>query len=145
MDIAISESKKSSAIDEVPVGAVIVKDNTIIATGHNMIKKQNSALMHAEMIAIQNANKKLKTSFLIDCSIYVTLEPCLMCGYAICLSKIKNVFFGCYDNKTGSFGGKINILELGLTNHKPNIYSEMRSKECKEIIKEFFKQKRNRS
>ena len=103
MKEAIKQAKKAYEKDEVPIGCVIVKDNKIIARGYNKREMLQQSYAHAEMIAIQKACKKLNTWRLEECDLYVTLEPCPMCGWAILQSRIKNVYFGSYDNNYGAF------------------------------------------
>ncbi|MCK5492410.1 MAG: tRNA adenosine(34) deaminase TadA, partial [Candidatus Omnitrophica bacterium] len=127
--------------NEVPVGAAIVYDNRIIAKAHNQIERLKDPTAHAEMIAITQATSFLQSKWLNKCTLYVTLEPCLMCAGALVLSRIDKVIFGAVDPKTGAFGSKIDINELAL-NHKIKIKKNILENECSIIIKEFFKKKR---
>ena len=142
MRLALKEAMKAEAIDEVPIGCVIVKDDKVIARAHNLRETSKRAIGHAEMMAIEKANKKLGAWRLEDCDIYVTLEPCLMCAGAIILARLKNVYFGAYDPKGGAFGSSINILETNNINHYPNVEGGILLKECSEIISNYFKRKR---
>ena len=110
MFVAFNEALKSKKKDEVPVGAVIVKDNKIIAKGHNKKERKHNPLLHAEIDCINKAAKKMKNWRMNDCDIYITLEPCVMCAGAIINSRFKNVYFICNDQKTGAFGGFLNLL-----------------------------------
>lgn len=128
---------------EVPVGAVIVKDNEIVGTGRNRREYGKNALYHAELEAIDNACKKLGGWRLWQCDLYVTLEPCPMCAGAIINSRIKTVYFGAYDNKAGSFGSIVNFNDIAY-NHKPEIVGGVMQDECSEILTKFFKQLRDK-
>lgn len=128
---------------EVPVGAVVVKDNEIVGTGRNRREYGKNALYHAELEAIDNACKKLGGWRLWQCDLYVTLEPCPMCAGAIINSRIKTVYFGAYDNKAGSFGSIVNFNDIAY-NHKPEIVGGVMQDECSEILTKFFKQLRDK-
>lgn len=128
---------------EVPVGAVVVKDNEIVGTGRNRREYGKNALYHAELEAIDNACKKLGGWRLWQCDLYVTLEPCPMCAGAIINSRIKTVYFGAYDNKAGSFGSIVNFNDIAY-NHKPEIIGGVMQDECSEILTKFFKQLRDK-
>ena len=142
MKIALKEAMKARDIDEVPIGCVIVKDGKVIARGHNQRESQQDSTSHAELKTLQKACKKLNSWRLIDCDLYVTLEPCIMCAGAIIQSRINNVYFGAYDPKGGAFGSSINVIEAKNINHRPNIYGGILEEECSKIIKDFFKKKR---
>ena len=142
MRAAINEALKSMNEGEVPVGAVIVKDGKIIATGRNRRENDKNALCHAEIEAINNACKKLGSWRLEGCDLYVTLEPCPMCAGAIINSRIKTVYYGADDDKAGSFGSVADFNRISY-NHKPEILAGIMEKECSEILSEFFKALRN--
>ena len=144
MKQAISEAQKAGGKDECPVGAVIVKDNKIIARGHNLCETTPGAQAHAEMIAIKKAAKKLDSWRLIDCDIYVTLEPCAMCSGAIILSRVKNLYFGAYDYKAGASGSVVNLFEEGLFNHNVNVTGGILEDTCSKLLSDFFKQLRTK-
>ena len=127
---------------EVPVGAVVVKDNKIIAKAHNKTEYKNCAVYHAEIIAIEKACRKLNNKYLTDCDLYVTLEPCPMCAGAIINSKIKRVYIGALDEKGGACMSKTNLFTSKLFNHSPEVYYGFMEDECREILKDFFKKKR---
>lgn len=139
---AIKEAKKAYKKKEVPVGAVIVHKNKIIARGYNLREKKNNSLMHAEIIAIGKACKKLKSWRLDDCDLYVTLEPCPMCSGALIQSRIKNIFFGAHDPKSGCVDSKIHMFEHGLFNHNVNVVGNVLNTECSQILKDFFSELR---
>lgn len=141
---AIYEALKSAEEGEVPVGAVIVKDGEIIASGRNRREKGKNALYHAELEAIDKACKILGGWRLFQCDLYVTLEPCPMCAGAIINSRIKTVYFGAYDKKAGSFGTVADFNRIPY-NHKPEIIGGIMEKECSDIISEFFKKLRTKN
>lgn len=120
--------------DDVPIGAVVVKDGFIIGKGYNQKEKKNDATCHAEILAIKQASKKLKSYYLVDCDLYVTKEPCLMCYGAILSSRIQNVYYGCYDTKYPS----VEIGEKFPFNHKANFQGGILEEECKTKIQQFF-------
>lgn len=135
---ALELAKESALEGEVPVGAVIVKDGKIVAEGRNRREKGKNALYHAEIEAIDNACKALGGWRLWQCDLYVTLEPCPMCSGAIINSRIKRVFYGARDKKSGSFGSVVDFNQLPY-NHKPEIHSSIMDEECSALLTEFFK------
>ncbi len=141
---ALKEAKKAYAKDEVPVGAVIVKDGKIIARGHNLKELKCDTTKHAEIISIQKASKKLQSWRLIDCEMYVTLEPCAMCAGAMIQSRISKLYFGASDLKTGAVGSVLNLLEDYKFNHQVEFQGGILKNECENILKQFFKELRNR-
>lgn len=144
MKEALKEAKKALLKNEVPIGAVIVKDNKVIARGHNLRETKENSLCHAEIIAINKACKKLKNFRLEDCDLYVTVEPCPMCAGAIIQSRIKNVYYGTADEKYGAVDSVYNIFEIK-SNHKVNSEPNILKEECSTIIKDFFKELRNKN
>lgn len=142
MKQALKEAEKAYNKLEVPVGAVIVKDGKIIARAHNQKETKTDTTKHAEITVIQKASKKLKSWRLIDCEIYVTLEPCTMCAGAIINSRIKKVYIGAMDEKTGAVGSVLNLFEDYKFNHKPETETGILKKDCEEILKSFFKELR---
>lgn len=142
MKAALTEAKKAYDKLEVPVGAVIVKDRKIIARAHNLKETKNDTTKHAEILAIQKASKKLNSWRLIDCEMYVTLEPCSMCAGALINSRIKKVYIGASDQKTGAVGSVFNLLEDYTFNHKVEYEKGVLQDECESILKEFFKELR---
>lgn len=143
MKIALKEAQKAYLEDEVPVGCVIVKDDKIIARGHNKKEKNNNALLHAEIVTLNKAQKKLNDWHLNDCTMYVTLEPCLMCTGAIIQTRIKKVVYGCLDPKGGAIESVIKIDEIKNLNHSFESISKVLEKDCSNILKSYFKSKRN--
>ena len=121
MQIAIEQAKKAKELDEVPVGAVIVKDGKIIAKGKNKKNYKNNSLYHAELIALNKAMKKLNDWHLYDCDLYVTLEPCPMCAGACINARLGRIIFGAYDPKAGCCGSIYNLPEDKRFNHRPKI------------------------
>ncbi|MAT58285.1 MAG: tRNA-specific adenosine deaminase [Ignavibacteriae bacterium] len=136
---ALQQAQYAFDEDEVPVGAVIVKENKIIARGFNQNKKLNDPTAHAEMIAITSAANYLNAPFLEQCSIYITLEPCLMCTGAILNSRISNIYFAAFEPKSGALGSILNAAHL---NENLKVYSGLLESESKNLLQEFFKKKR---
>ena len=142
MRLAINEAKKAALIDEVPIGCVIVKDNKVISRGFNKRELKKDVTSHAEIEAIRRASKKLGDWQLIDCDLYVTIEPCLMCTGAIIQSRIKNVYYGSEDPKGGALVSSLNINEAKNLNHHINIEGGILKDECSNIVKQYFAKKR---
>lgn len=140
---AIVEAKKAMDLKEVPIGAVIVKENKIIGRGYNLVENAKNPLKHAELIAIEEATKNLGSWRLHGCTIYVTLEPCVMCAGALIYSRIDKVVFGAYDHKRGFCGSVDNICEKKELNHKVEVVPGFLEKECLNPIQDFFKTLRN--
>ena len=140
MKEALKEAKKAYEKLEVPVGCVIVKDGKIIARAHNLKETKQDTTKHAEMIAIQKASKKLDAWRLLDCDMYITLEPCSMCAGAIINSRIRKVYIGTMDQKTGAAGSVLDLFKDFTFNHKVEIESGILKEECEEILKKFFKE-----
>ena len=144
MQQALKCAQKAYEKDEVPVGAIIVKNNKIISKGYNKNITLKDTTAHAEIIAIRKACKKLNNYRLNDCSIYVTIEPCSMCAGALVHARIKNIYFGAQDTKTGSCGSIFNRANSNKLNHNINIFGGLLEQDCARIIKQFFKNKRTR-
>lgn len=142
MSAAIKEAHKAKEINEVPIGAVIVYQNKIIARGHNIRETSQLALSHAELTAIHIANKKLGSWRLEDCTLYVTLEPCQMCAGAIVQARMKRVVFGASDPKAGCAGTLMNLLEEPRFNHQVELTAGVLEKECGALLTEFFRELR---
>ena len=142
MKQAIKEAEKAYSKLEVPVGAVIVKDGKIIARAYNQKESKTDTTKHAEILAIQKASKKLNSLRLIDCEMYVTLEPCTMCAGAIINSRIKKIYIGAMDEKTGAVGSVLNLFEDYKFNHKPEVEKGILKKDCESLLKQFFKELR---
>ena len=144
MQLAIELAKSAALADEVPVGAVVVKNNEVVATSENMKERTNDATKHAEMVALSRAAKAEENWWLEDCDVYVTLEPCPMCAGAMINSRIRALYFGAYDDKTGAAGSKVNLFAEGLFNHTVFVSGGHRQEECSSLLSEFFKKKRNK-
>lgn len=142
MKKAIEQAKKALSADEVPIGAVIVKDDKIIARAFNQMEKTQLATAHAEILAINKACKKLKSWRLDGAEMYVTLEPCPMCAGAIVNARIKSVYFGAYEPKSGSAQSKFNVLTDSGLNHKTDFEGGIEQETCANLIKNYFKAKR---
>lgn len=139
MKEALKEAKKAYEKQEVPVGAVIIKEGKIIARAHNLKESKHLATSHAEILAIEKASKKLNAWRLEDCEMYVTLEPCSMCAGALIQSRIKKVYIGAMDYKTGACGSVFNLFEDYIFNHKVEFETGILKEECEEILQSFFK------
>ena len=142
MKLALKEAKKAYDKGEIPVGAIIVKDDQIIAKAHNLKEMKNDTTKHAEILAIQKASKKLNSWRLENCEMYVTLEPCSMCAGALIQSRIKKVYIGTMDYKTGACGSVLNLLKDFKFNHVVDVETGILSKDCEKILKNFFKELR---
>ena len=143
MNQAFLSAKKAYSHDDVPIGAVIVRDNKIIARGENRVQKSKNPTLHAEIVAINKACKKLGVKFLDDCDLYVTLEPCSMCATAISFARIKNIYFAATDEKGGGITSNAKIFENDKhlwkpTVHQMNEYAEQSAK----MLKTFFQERR---
>lgn len=144
MKEALKEAKKAFEKEEIPVGVVIVKDGKIIARAHNLKESKQDTTAHAEIIAIKKASKKLNAWRLTDCEMYSTLEPCPMCAGAIIQARLKKIYIGTLDEKTGACGSVLNILQDYQFNHKVEVEYKVLEKECQDILKTFFKQLRKK-
>lgn len=138
---AIDEARIAQSMDEVPVGAVIVKNNEVIAVGHNIKEHTNDPTAHAEIIAIRKAAEVLESWRLNECDMYVTLEPCTMCAGAIVQSRIRKLYIGTYDPRAGGCGTIFNITQSDHLNHWVDV-KWLYNEECSELLQNFFKQKR---
>ena len=143
MKMALKEAEKGKEKDEVPVGAIVVFDGKVIAKAHNQKNEKKNALLHAEMVVLDKAQKKLNDWHLSDATLFVTLEPCPMCAGAIISSRVGTVVFGAHDPKAGCFGSVLNFLDSPF-NHKPKIISNILEKDCGNILTTYFKEKRSK-
>jgi len=139
---ALKEARQAAREDEVPVGCVIVREDRIIARAHNQVERLKDPTAHAEILAITSAASYLGTKWLNEASIYVTIEPCSMCIGAMVLARIKGIFFGASDPKTGACGSVINIANHRKLNHRIKIKKGILAEECASLLKDFFKKKR---
>jgi tRNA(adenine34) deaminase len=139
---AFKEAQKAFDNSEVPVGAVIVFENRIIAKAHNQVETLKDPTAHAEILALTSAASYLSSKVLLGCSMYVTLEPCPMCAGASMLSKIENIYFGAFDNKAGACGSIINLTANPALNHCVSTHGGILDLQCRNILQEFFQSKR---
>lgn len=142
MQEALNEAEKARALKEVPIGAVVVFEGEIIGRGHNLRETSQDATTHAEMAAIQEACQKLGNWRLENCQLFVTLEPCPMCGGALILSRIDEVYYGAVDPKAGAAGTLLNLLEDSRFNHQAYVEAGILEKECGDILTSFFRELR---
>jgi tRNA(adenine34) deaminase len=141
---ALAEAQKAFQLDEVPIGAVVVKNGTIIGRGHNLRERMKDPTLHAEIIAIRQAAAALGGWRLTDCDLYVTVEPCPMCAGAILQARIRRVVFGARDPKAGCAGSLYNLLEDPRFNHRAEVTEGIMKEPCSLIIREYFRLKRNK-
>ncbi len=139
---ALVEAEKAFGLDEVPIGCVIVRDERIIAKGHNLTEQLKDATAHAEMMAITAASAALESRYLTDTTLYVTIEPCPMCAGAIVLARIPQLVFGAYDPKAGACGTLYNIPEDARLNHRVQIIPGVLDAECASLVSEYFRKRR---
>ena len=141
---ALKDAGKAAQKGEVPVGAVVVLEGKIIGRGHNLTEKKQSALTHAEMGALAQATRKLKSWRLADCDLYVTLEPCTMCAGAIVLSRVRRLVFGTPDPKAGAVISTARVLDNGKLNHRVQISDGILKEECSRVLSDFFRKLREK-
>jgi tRNA(adenine34) deaminase len=142
MQEALKEALKAAVKGEVPVGAVVVKDGKVVGRGHNLTEAKQSALTHAEILALSKAAKKLKSWRLIGCDLYVTLEPCTMCSGAIVLSRINRLFYGTDDPKAGAVISTAKVMNNPKLNHRVRVTGGILKEECSSLLSGFFKELR---
>jgi tRNA(adenine34) deaminase len=140
---ALKQAKMAAEIDEVPIGAVIVHEGQIIAKAHNQVEMLHDPTAHAEMIAMTQAANALSSKWLHPCTLYVTIEPCSMCAGAIVLARIKRLYYGAPDPKAGACGTVMNIVQNAQLNHQIEVYGRLLEKECGDLIRRFFQQRRS--
>src|SRR5213596_743069 len=139
---ALRQAQKAYAADEVPVGAVVVREGKIIARAHNQVELLKDATAHAEMLGLTAAEAAIGDWRLTDCDLYVTKEPCTMCAGAIVHTRIHRVVFGCADPSAGAAGSLMNLLQMPTFNHQCEITSGVLQKECAAILQDFFRKRR---
>jgi len=139
---ALRQAKKAEAADEVPIGAVVVRNGRIIAKAYNQVELLKDATAHAEMLALTQAEEAVGDWRLTDCDLYVTKEPCVMCAGALVHVRVRRVIFGCSDPRSGAAGGLINLLQHPALNHHCDITAGVLQNECGMLLQTFFKQKR---
>jgi tRNA(adenine34) deaminase len=142
MDEALRQARKAAAKGEVPVGAVLVVNGAIVTRAHNQVEELKDATAHAEMLVVTAAAGETGDWRLNEATVYVTKEPCPMCAGAMVLSRVKKVVYGAADPKGGAAGGALNLLQFEGLNHKCEIRSGVRAEECREILREFFQERR---
>ncbi|MBE4907793.1 tRNA adenosine(34) deaminase TadA [Bacillus luteolus] len=142
MRLAIIEAKKAEMINEVPIGAIIVKDNEVIASAHNLRETEQRSIAHAELLAIDQACKVVGSWRLEEATLYVTLEPCAMCAGAIVLSRVKRVVYGAKDPKGGCAGTLMDLLQEERFNHQSEVVQGVLEEECGLLLSDFFKRLR---
>jgi len=145
MKEALKEAQEAFARDEVPVGAVIVHKNRVIARAHNQVEMLKDPTAHAEILVLTEACNFLGNKWLLDCVIYVTIEPCSMCAGALVLSRIKKIVYGAEDPKAGACGSVLNIANNKKLNHRIEIKKGVLEKDCSLLLKDFFLKKRRKS
>lgn len=144
MQQAIELACKAASEDEVPVGAILVKDNQLISEGWNQSIQNHDPSAHAEMMVLRNAGKSLENYRLIDTTLYVTLEPCSMCVGAMIHARVKRLVFGAFDAKTGAAGSAINLISDQVHNHKVEVLGGVLQEDCKQLLQDFFRKKREK-
>jgi tRNA(adenine34) deaminase len=144
MGIALREAKKAADRGEVPIGAIIVRHGAIIGRGYNLRESRQDPAAHAELIAIRQAARKIGNWRLTNTSLYVTLEPCIMCMGAILLARIERVIFGCFDPKGGAAGSLYDLSDDARLNHSVTLLSGIRQSECSSLLSGFFADLRKR-
>ena len=144
MSEALKEAKRAFEEDEVPVGAVIIHKGRIISRGYNQIERLKDPTAHAEMIALTSATNFLGSKWLNEAALYVTIEPCSMCAGALVLARLKHVYYGAKDPKTGACGSVVNIINHKRLNHRIKAKGGILAEECGSLLKEFFKKKRKK-
>ena len=142
MDLALKEAQKAFKLDEVPVGCVVVRKGQVVAKAYNKKIKTNSALAHAELVALGKAQKKLGDWHLNECTLYVTLEPCPMCAGACINCRVGKIVFGAYDPKAGCCSSLYNLPADKRFNHRPEVVGGIKQNECANLLSSFFKSKR---
>lgn len=142
MRMALQEAEKAMLHNDVPIGCVIVFEDKIIASSHNKVELAQDSTSHAEMLAIRDALKTIEYKHLLECDMYVTLEPCPMCAGAIVLSRIRNIYIATKDSKSGACGSILNIASNENLNHRCNLYYGILEQESSQLIKHFFKKLR---
>ncbi len=145
MALALAQAREAQALGEVPIGAVVVRQDEVVAAAHNLRETWADPTAHAEVLALRAASRRLGTWRLAECDLYVTLEPCLMCAGAMMLARVRRLVYGASDAKGGAIESKLAVLQPGLWNHHPEISSGILAGECGMILKDFFRRLRDRS
>lgn len=142
MRLALREAAQALDHDDVPIGAVVVREGEVIGAGHNERELRGDPTAHAEMIALREAARQLGTWRVLDTVMYITLEPCAMCAGAIVLGRVPRVVFGARDPKAGAAGSVLNVLDVPRLNHRPQVESGLLSEECSDLLRAFFAPRR---
>lgn len=142
MRMALCEARAAYEEDEVPIGAVVIRNGEVVSKAHNLRETINDPTAHAEIVAIREASRILGTWRLTDCELYVTIEPCPMCAGAIVQSRIRRLIYGAQDPKAGACGTIMNIVQNQFLNHRVEVMAGILEDECSAIMKEYFKNKR---
>ncbi len=142
MEVALDEARRAASIGEVPVGAAVLRDGTVVARAHNESVGRRDPTAHAELLVVQQSLRELRTDRLADCTLYVTLEPCSQCAGAIVLAKAGRVVFGAYDPKAGMAGSVGDVLRHPSLNHRVEVTGGMRADECGVLLRAFFADRR---
>jgi tRNA(adenine34) deaminase len=142
MRLAVREAGRALEHDDIPVGAIVVKDGEVIGSGHNEREVRGDPTAHAEMIALRDAARALGTWRVLDSVLYVTLEPCAMCAGAIVLARVPRVVFGTTDPKAGAAGSVLDVLAEPRLNHRPQVESGLLAQECADLLRAFFASRR---
>ncbi|HEY2769684.1 MAG TPA: tRNA adenosine(34) deaminase TadA [Solirubrobacteraceae bacterium] len=142
MRLALREAARALEHDDVPIGAVIVKDGELLAAAHNEREVRADPTAHAEMVALREASRALGTWRVLDSVMYVTLEPCAMCAGAIVLARLPRIVFGAYDPKAGAAGSVLNVLDVPQLNHRPQVQGGLLAEECASLLRDFFGSRR---
>jgi tRNA(adenine34) deaminase len=142
MGSALREAERADQLNEMPVGAALWRNDTIVASGYNETAARGDPTAHAERLAIERALQALRTDRLSDCTLYVTLEPCAMCAGAIVLAKVGRVVFGAYDDKAGMAGSVGDLLRHPRLNHRPEVVGGVEAERCGAVLRRFFERRR---
>jgi tRNA(adenine34) deaminase len=142
MRLALREAERALGHDDVPIGAIVVHEGEVIGQGHNEREIRADPTAHAEMIALREASRALRSWRLLDCVLYITLEPCAMCAGAIVLARVPRVVFGTRDPKAGAAGSVLNVLDVPQLNHHPQVQSGLLAEECASLLRGFFAPRR---
>ncbi len=142
MRLAVREATRALEHDDVPIGAVVIKDGEVVGSGHNERELRADPTAHAEMIALREAARNLGTWRVLDSVMYVTLEPCAMCAGAIVLSRIPRVVFGAWDPKAGAAGSVLDVLDTPQLNHRPQVQGGLLEEDCADLLRAFFADRR---
>jgi tRNA(adenine34) deaminase len=142
MEVALEQARLAATKDEVPIGAVVLRGDEIVAAAHNETVARNNPTLHAEFLAIERALEALGTNRLTDCTLYVTLEPCAQCAGAIVLAKVGKLVFGAYDEKAGMCGSLGDLVRHPRLNHRVEVKGGVEAEKCAELIRDFFASRR---